>query len=199
MNTADGWSTSSNLTQEYYTIEGAATGDEDISGSNLIGDQAWIYLSGTACSGSLPEIMNNNVLNGFTMPTSPTMITDYALLASYPSSNEAVGVLGCGVNPSPNYKLYEAGLQIAYIPPGQRRHLHQLQHPRQHLHQLQHPRQHLLQHRRRINLPGQFMMIAMAMASRMVWRPGTPEQLSSYQPERVHQPILPGNIPSPVY
>lgn len=114
LSSTNGWKATANLTQEYYTIESAATGDEDISGNTLVADQAWIYLTGTSCSGSLPEIMNNNVLTGFTMPTSPTMITNYAILSSYPSSNEAVGVLGCGVNASPSYSLYEAGLQVAY-------------------------------------------------------------------------------------
>jgi hypothetical protein len=98
-----------------YTLENAATGDEDITGATIVAYKAWIWAKrGSGGAGS-----PNLILNGTTYPiTVATGSAQYFeqrnLSSSYPTAANGVGLQSGGG--SADYFLYECGAQIAYIP-----------------------------------------------------------------------------------
>jgi len=117
LSTTNGWSTASNATTEEYTVEGAGVGDVNIpSNAGLISDQSWIYLHSSAvCTTGNAKIVNNGVSTNITLPTSNAMLTNYASITTFPSGNTAVGITTCTTG-APTVQLFEAGIQVAYIP-----------------------------------------------------------------------------------
>ncbi len=117
LSTTNGWQTALNATTEEYTVEGAGVGDVNIpSNAGLISDQSWIYLHSTAvCTTGNAKIVNNGVSTNITLPTSNAMLTNYASITTFPSGNTAVGITTCTTG-APTVQLFEAGIQVAYIP-----------------------------------------------------------------------------------
>lgn len=101
-------------TQENYGLQGAATGDVDISAYPLLGRTAWIWAKETAVLGT-PKIMDNGTETGITLTTSPALYTVTTTSASYPSNAAGIGMRSAAT--AAGTFLYECGTVIAYMAP----------------------------------------------------------------------------------
>jgi hypothetical protein len=113
LSTTNGWSiaSASALTEE-YTIEGAATGDKDVSNPrfSLVDYMGWIYAK-TNTAGTRNIIVNGSATN-ISTTTAYALYTKVAGSATYPSGNTAIGMNNNSVNNLTS--LAECGILLAY-------------------------------------------------------------------------------------
>lgn len=111
LNTSNFLSTTTNASRENFTIQSASAGDQSLTNTTIIGDSAWLYASvGTACTGS---ITNNGTDSNISLTTTNTLFTNLTSTSSYPSGNQAVGIVSCNTS---QLNFYEGGMLIAYTP-----------------------------------------------------------------------------------
>ncbi len=114
LSATNGWSIQNAATQtEEYTIEGAATGDIDISGASIVDYMGWVRAKvGVASVGHLIAGGNAATINVTTSYASYTFIRGST---TYPSGTDAIGMDTNAVNQL--FSLVECGIVVAYIPP----------------------------------------------------------------------------------
>ena len=113
LSTTNGWSiASASLLTEEYTIEGAATGNIDVSNPRykLIDYMGWVYAK-VGSAGTRNIIVNGSASN-VSLTTTATQFTKIAGSSTYPSGNTAIGMNNNSVNNLTS--LYECGILLAY-------------------------------------------------------------------------------------
>jgi len=113
LSTTNGWSiASASALTEQYTIEGAATGDVDVSRRDysLVDYMGWIDAK-TASAGTR-NIVLAGVATNITTTTSFALYTKVAGSTTYPSTNTAIGMNNNSVNNLTS--LAECGILLAY-------------------------------------------------------------------------------------
>jgi hypothetical protein len=113
LSTTNGWSiASASAKTEEYTIEGAATGDIDVSNPRykLVDYMGWIYAkTGTA---DTRNIIVNGVSSNISVTTGYAIYTKVAGSTSYPSGNTAIGMNNNSLVALDS--LAECGILLAY-------------------------------------------------------------------------------------
>lgn len=113
LSSTNGWSiASASALSEQYTIEGAATGDKDVSNPRykLVDYVGWIYAK-TTTAGTRNIIVNGSATN-ITATTAYALYTKAAGSTTYPSGNTAIGMNNNSVNNLTS--LAECGILLAY-------------------------------------------------------------------------------------
>ena len=116
LNIANGWSLLGTASpSENYGIEGASTGDVDLSSDNVIAYEAWIDgKAHHACSGFITSNGTNTAIS-LTTTALAMYFSPITMTSAYPSDPATVGMVGC-TSTSYQYYLYEAGMLFAYYP-----------------------------------------------------------------------------------
>ena len=113
LSTTNGWSiTSASTLTEEYTIEGAATGDKDVSNPRfaLVDFMGWVYTK-TGTAGTRNIVVAGSASN-ISVTTSYALYTKAAGSTTYPSTNTAIGMNNNGSNKLDS--LAECGILLAY-------------------------------------------------------------------------------------
>ncbi len=114
LSTTNGWSiTSASLITEEYSIEGASTGDLDVSNARkytLVDYMGWAHVSSSGTT--TRNIIVNGSATNISTTTTATTFSKVAGSATYPSGNTAIGVNDNSVNSLT--RLFECGILLAY-------------------------------------------------------------------------------------
>jgi hypothetical protein len=113
LSVTNGWSiASASLKTEEYTIEGASTGDIDVSNPHyqLVDYLGWVHMK-VGSDGTRNIIVNGSATN-VSATTTATTFVKAAGSATYPSGNTAIGMNNNSVNNLTS--LYECGILLAY-------------------------------------------------------------------------------------
>jgi hypothetical protein len=117
-NTSNYWAqTATTQVVEAYTVQDAATGDDDLTGATLLGYCPWVSFALTASAGStLASLVTPGPTFTTLTTTSGSNVSQVRFLpitsASYPSSNDAVGLRSTGT--AVDTRFFEAGVWIVY-------------------------------------------------------------------------------------
>ena len=96
-----------------YTLQTAATGDVDLTGTTLVARSAWIWAR-AAATGGTPGIVDNGATTGITIAATSALYTLITDSATYPSNAAGIGMRSMGT--ADDTFLYECGTLIAYTP-----------------------------------------------------------------------------------
>jgi hypothetical protein len=113
LSVTNGWSiASASLLTEQYTIEGAATGDINVSNPRyvLVDYMGWVHAK--VGSAGTRNIVVNGAASNVSLTTTATTFLAAAGSTTYPSGNTAIGMNNNSVNNLTS--LYECGILLAY-------------------------------------------------------------------------------------
>lgn len=115
LSVTNGWQQAgSSQVDESYAIQGAATGDVDLTGKTIVGRMSWAYWKFGAGTQGTAQIWDNGARTNLTGVTSNTYAYHCSTSSSYPSDAAAVGIRSGG-NSADTF-LYECGMLLAYLP-----------------------------------------------------------------------------------
>jgi len=101
------------ITTEEYNIEGASAGDVNLTGATLVEVAGWVYAK--AALAETGSIRLNNVDSNISLINANTMFVVYGATTTYPAGTGTdIGIIT--TNLSTTVTLFEAGVNVAYIP-----------------------------------------------------------------------------------
>lgn len=116
LSTTNGWELSNTTkSTEEYSIEGATTGDVDLTGVTIKDYMGWIYAKVDSTANSpVHNIIVGGVATSKTMTTSAAMYTAFAGSTTYPAGNTDIGMDAQYTTTPHLTTLYECGIVVAY-------------------------------------------------------------------------------------
>jgi hypothetical protein len=103
---------------ELFTVQDAATGDANLTGATILGYVGYVWAkvgSGTVSATTAgPGLTLAGATTNLTLTTSAALYRVYSTTATYPSTNQALGMRS-NTNTADTF-FYEGGIMIAYTP-----------------------------------------------------------------------------------